>query len=219
MHYFKLGSIISVLCLIFPGIVFSQSNSTARATQPYVEFKVGQLKPNDTEDGILFGLSSGRRIDDRLFWAFEADYFYTSFTEATNVAGSGTDQVFVDFTTSILTFLFQVYYEARMGPGAFFIRGSGGMGLDMIWDKQRNLQTNLSRSEFYTGFAWQLTGGIGWQISRRGLLFFDTVYHGSSFTSSDTQIVNGFPVTTSIDVSGFGFRAGINIIGFWFWKW
>ena len=106
-----------------------------------------------------------------------------------------------------------------MGPGSFFFRGSGSLGMDMIWDKQQNVGTGISRTDFFTGFAFQITGGVGWQISRRGLLFFDLLYHGSNFTSGDTVLIDDLPVRRSINVSGFGFRGGINIIGFWFWKW
>jgi hypothetical protein len=212
--------ILGIVILYFPKNTFSQYGTppAARATQPYIEFKFGQLTPADAQDGIVFGMSTGRRIDDRLFWGFEWDYFYTSYTQISDVSGSE-QQVAIDFTTKFLTFLFLISYEARMGPGAFFFRGSGGLGIDMIWDKQQSLTSGTSRTEYYTGFAWQVTGGIGWQISRQGLLFFDLVYHGSEFAEGDVTVIDGLPVINSIDVSGFGFRGGINIIGFWFWKW
>lgn len=220
MNRFLFAFIPGILLVCFSGSVLSQvAPPAARATQPFIEFKVGQYKPADAEDGILFGMSTGRRIDDRLFWGFEGDYFYSSYTRATNVTGGGDTPQFVDFRTSILTLLFQIYYEARMGPGSFFFRGSGSLGMDMIWDKQQNVGTGISRTDFFTGFAFQITGGVGWQISRRGLLFFDLLYHGSNFTSGDTVLIDDLPVRRSINVSGFGFRGGINIIGFWFWKW
>ena len=45
------------------------------------ELEGGALFPQDTETGTIIGLTIGRMADENLGWAFEAQYFWRTYTQ------------------------------------------------------------------------------------------------------------------------------------------
>jgi hypothetical protein len=53
------------------------------------ELEGGALFPQDTETGTIIGLTIGRMADENLGWAFEAQYFWRTYTKEFTVPETG----------------------------------------------------------------------------------------------------------------------------------
>jgi hypothetical protein len=217
------------LYLLMIGFLLLQSYAALQAQAPklgsFTEFRVGQLDPKDTKSGTLFGLAFGNGIDDKLYWEFEANYFRKSFTEGTvvpdTVSGGtiiSTKQVELDYTTTILSLFFGFVFENRFGgaePGGsqsgFYFRGSAVGGWEFIWSKERNFVDDISRTRKFDGPGFQLTAGLGYRISYSGILYVDALYNGAIGKTGETRTEEGLPTFEQIDVTGVGFRVGLNL--------
>lgn len=223
----KLYFIRAALFLIVSLLLFSScwpKRRVGAVASSYTELKLGQLKPKDSGSGTTAGLSMGRRIDDRLWWGFEGGFFKSSFTKATVVPDTvfgnnvvSTKQVQLDYTTTMLSLFLNLSYELRLNPNnRFYYRASAGAGWEFIWNKEKNYVDNVFRTRTFNTPALQLTTGFGIGISRTSLIFGDIVYNMAKARSSSTTNEAGLPTYQEINMSGFGFRVGVNIwdIGF-----
>jgi len=212
-----------IACFIFGQSLFAQGffpDDESKPKSSFIEFKFGTMRPEDTEQGNLLGFSTGRRLDDRLYWGFEFNHFKSSFQKETTVAefDSGginfrDKQLELDFTTRIVSIFLQISYELRLDKKSpIYLRASGGGGLELIWNNENNFLNNVERTRFFNAFGWQLTGGIGIRISKSGIIFFDGLYN-SAVATKKLEPQNGLPTFREIDISGVGFRVGVNVFG------
>lgn len=186
----------------------------------FLELRIGQLDPQAGDAGTMVGISRGRRIDDRLWWQLEANYFRSSYTRATTVADeiSGgqvitTEQVEVDFSNTILSIFIGFYYEYSLG-GRFFYRGTGSLGWEHIVVSEKNYVENVARTRTFDTPGLQISAGLGIGISRSSMIFGDLIYNSAKAKSDYSAYGDGLPVYQEINVSGFGFRVGINFLNF-----
>jgi hypothetical protein len=185
----------------------------------YTELKLGTLDPKDTGSGAMIGLSMGKRIDNRLWWGFEGFYFKSSYSQTTEVpdevsGGSviSTKQVELDYSTSVLSFFVNLSYERRFDPNSiFYYRASAGLGWEFIWNEENNYVDNVSRNRSFNTPGAQFTTGLGLGISQTGLVFADLVYNFATAKSDPVAVQGGLPIYDEINISGFGFRLGVNI--------
>ena len=83
LYFIRITIFIIVTLLLFSSCW--PKRRVGAVASSYTELKIGQLKPKDSDNGTLIGMSMGRRIDDRLWWGFEGEGFKSSFTKATIV--------------------------------------------------------------------------------------------------------------------------------------
>ncbi len=208
-----------LLVLFFCCQAFQEAAAQSQ-TLSFTEFKFGSLRPEDTDAGLLLGVSTGRKLDDKLYWGIEVNYFNSSFRKETTIAdstGGGITftqkEVELDFSTRLLMLFFQVSYELKVGPDSpLYYRASGSGGWEFIWNRENNFIEGVERTRFFNGLGWQITTGMGVRISRAGLLFVDVMYNNARARKSETPR-QGLPTSSEIDLSGLGFRVGINVIG------
>ena len=209
------------LFLLLGALLFNCASPLQGSRGSAVEFKVGQLDPNDVDPGTLVGLSFENGIDEHLYWGFEGNYFWSSFAQTTTVPDSisnnvpiTTQEVEVDFSTTFLSLFLHFTYEYRVGTTNWYYRASAGGGWEFIWNKERNFVEDKSRKRQFDSPAYQLTTGLGYRISRDGIFFVDLIYNDATGKSGQTTSEAGLPTFEQIDVTGFGFRAGLNIYNF-----
>ncbi len=216
-------SICIIASFILGQSLFAQGffpDDESKPKSSFIEFKFGTMRPEDTDQGNLLGFSTGRRLDDRLYWGFEFNHFKSSFQKETTVAefDSGginfrDKQLELDFTTRIVSMFLQISYELRLAPQSpVYLRASGGGGLELIWNNENNFLNNVERTRFFNAFGWQVTGGVGIRISKSGIIFFDGLYN-SAVATKKLEPQNGLPTFREIDISGVGFRVGVNVFG------
>ncbi len=232
MNRFFLIVIVGAL-IAFP--VLSQDESPSRlesavdsfdgpppfSKYPFTEFKAGGVQPGDIKTGFTGGISHGWNIDDRFFYAVEANYFQNSEFRTTAVAdlvGNAPPfqfqevEVEVQFETKMLTPFAQIYYETPISNQLMFGRLLAGLGYALVWSKENNFKDRIERTRRFSGLIWQASVGIGYKASKRGMLFIDFYYQNSKLRRSDEIPKNGLPTFTELDLTGIGVRAGVNFL-------
>ncbi len=203
------------------GLLFFVSLSFAKA--PYTEFKFGYIDPKAAKSGYLFGINLGRMIDESLSWSMEFNYFQKVYRKVTTdyeiqlpsgIQPTGKELEF-EYKTYIIPLFLKLNLENQLGKGGpFFLRGSVGLGWEMVWNKENNYLNNSHSTRFYHGFGWQATAGVGVQISSSANIFIDGFYNGSRVKRNQDTNEDGLPIWEELDISGPGIRAGVSIVGF-----
>ncbi|MBN2366421.1 MAG: hypothetical protein EH225_10825 [Calditrichaeota bacterium] len=208
----------------FPLVIFISVLAFSRlyGNVPFSEFKVGYQDPEDARAGYIFGLNVGRMIDESLSWSFEFNYFQKSYTRVTTLGEVQLNDITpeikqkeLEYKTYMIPLFLKLNWENQLGyRSPFFLRASGGLGWEMVWNNENNYITDVHSTRFYHGFGWQGALGIGIQISSSANFFLDGIYNGSKVTRNDSTNEEGFPTWEELDISGFGLRVGISILGF-----
>jgi hypothetical protein len=204
---------IIAISLLFNTFLFSQDNST--------EFHVGLLIPKAAKSGFIGGINLGRVIDENIGWTVEFNYYGKSYKKEELSARTVENGIVIDETVTeidnsitMIPVFFKLIFLSPVSP-KFDMRVGGGIGYEVLWNKENNYITNEHETRFYHGFAWEIGAGISTQLSRASDLFMDIIYHnGSPSRSGETK--EGLPVRKELNMSGIIFRAGIRIynIGF-----
>ncbi len=208
--------------IIFIFLILFSLSEVVFAKTPFTEFKVGYLDPRDTKAGYIFGINVGRMIDESLSWSFELNYFQKNYKKITDVAVSqnglnrySTKELRVELTSRIVPLFLKLNYEHSVRPGSpLYARASGGVGWEFVWNKENNYDTNQFKNRFFNGFGWQLSGGLGFEISSSANLFIDAFYNESKVKRNKKTNSLGYPTWEELDISGLGVRLGISIVGF-----
>jgi hypothetical protein len=209
----KKNGIIAAL-IIFTSFLFSQDKST--------EFHIGFLIPKAAKTGFIGGINLGRTIDENISWAVEFNYYGKSYKKETAVAeydeGSGTVQETLTEIENSITML-PVYFKLIFNTpvsSKLDMRIGGGIGYEVLWNKENNYIDHVHKTRFYHGFTWQIGLGASTQLSRASDLFIDLIYHNGSPSRSEGETIEGLPIRKEVNMSGIIFRIGIRIfsIGF-----
>lgn len=218
-----------VCFLLTTCVLFLQVPEPALAQQPpqpqlqtlgsFSEFRVGQLDLQSTDIGTVFGVGFGNGIDDRLYWGIEANYFWTSYTQSTTVPDTitggtiiSTEEVQLDYSTSILTLFFSFCFDYPMTPDStFYFRASAGAGWEFLWSEEKNFVENKTRNRQFNSPGFQASAGLGLKISTTGILFMDVTYNEAVVKTGETHTEEGLPVYEQVDISGFGARVGLRL--------
>ncbi|MEZ4765585.1 MAG: hypothetical protein R3C26_21095 [Calditrichia bacterium] len=120
--------------------------------------------------------------------------------------------------TRIMSILLQLSFESKLDAAStVFMRAFAGKGAApkrvCKWSGiTKIIRDQIERTRFFSGLGWQLTAGL--QItSRTGMVFVDAIYNHALLSKSQGESDLGLPTFREIDLSGFGLRAGINLIG------
>lgn len=205
------------IILIFA--IFSQAFTRA----PFTEVKFGYQDLADAEAGYILGFNIGKMIDESLSWSIEFNYYQKNYKKITDIddielPGGLTPsqkQLEIEYTTHLLPLFIKINYENAIGyKSPFYVRASAGLGWEMLWNKVDNYLTDTHDTRFYHGFGWQASLGVGIAISSKANLFFDGIYNGSKVKRNKTTSEEGLPIWEELDISGFGLRIGVSIVGF-----
>jgi hypothetical protein len=202
----KLSILTIIIVLITTTIVLGQHT--------IFEVEGGALFPKDTETGTIIGVTGGRMVDENLGWAFEAQYFWRTFTKEYTVSetGGATQQetivTEIENSTKMLPIMGKIIYLSQIAP-SLDIRISGGIGYAFLWNTEANYVEGIEESNSFSGFAWQLGAGISLPISRAADFFGEMVYFNSKPSRDAGTTQAGLPQRTEIDMSGLLLRIGV----------
>ena len=199
--------------IIFIPIVIIILTSSLIAQHTIFEIEGGALFPQDTETGMILGLSGGRMADENLGWAFEAQYFWRTFTQEYTVSETGGAETIVteiENSTKMLPIMGKLIYLSQIAP-SLDIRISGGIGYAFLWNTEANYVENIEESNSFSGFAWQLGAGISLPISRAADFFGELAYFYSKPSRDAGRTQEGLPQRTEIDMSGLLLRVGVRL--------
>ncbi len=198
--------------------------SGALAKAPFTEIKAGYQDPSDAEAGYILGINTGRMIDESLSWSFELSYFRKGYQKKLELGdiqqppgGINPQQLQLEYEyrTTIVPVFVKLNLETRLSRNSpFYGRASGGLGWEMVWNNEHNYISQSESTRFYHGFGWQGAAGIGLRVSSSANIFIDGLYNGSKVKRNQTTNEEGLPTWEELDISGFGVRVGVSIVGF-----
>jgi hypothetical protein len=180
------------------------------------ELEGGALFPQDTETGTIIGLTIGRMADENLGWAFEAQYFWRTYTKEFTVPETGgvtqqeTIVTEIENSTKMLPVMGKIIYLSQIAP-SLDIRISGGIGYAFLWNREANYLLGKEESNSYSGLAWEIGAGISLPISRAADFFGEINYFYSTPSREEDRTIEGLPQRTEIDMSGILLRIGIRL--------
>ncbi len=185
------------------------------AAQSFLNLRVGTLNPKDTKSGLIFGLMSGRQVDERLDFGLSADLFIRKFTKESTVneeqgGQANVTEVQKEIDYSLWALPIMVQLNLHLIPGAVVepYLGIAG-GYEMVFSREANYQTDEKDSRFYHGFGWQLIGGGAYAIGASSAVTGEIFYNGSTVKRSKGKDDLGFPIHEEVNFSGLGFRIGL----------
>jgi len=197
-------------------------SSSSFAQHKFAEFQVGLLMPADAKTGFIGGLSFGRMVDESVGWAIEVDYYHKSYTQETKVPQTPQGQVDpvlvtteIDNSTTLLPLYLKLVLNTQVAP-SLDLRLTGGAGYEFMWNNETNYKEDKDETRFFSGFTWQVGAGLSLPISRASDLYAEVNYHSGSPSKDEGETVEGLPVRTEVDMTGFLVRVGIRLYNFGF---
>ncbi len=197
--------------------------SAGYASDRMTEFNVGLLAPNDAEKGFYGGMNMGRMVDENVGVSFGFNVYRSSYTKKSQIGednGSGqivisTKQYELEQSATAVPLFFQLHYVGQISP-SLDLKVTGGIGYELLWNSITNYVTQEDQTDFFSGFAWHLGAGVSIPISRAADFYGEAFYHGGVPGRDNGETVEGLPVVSEVDMSGFGLRVGVRLYGFGF---
>jgi hypothetical protein len=203
----------AVLLILF--LLFSAATNLF-AQRGIISINGGLLFPQDTEKGMIIGAGWGRMLDENISWEIEGDYFWRTYTQEMTVkvsdgnTQSTTVATEIENSTKMLPVFFKVNYLSQILP-KLDLRLGGGLGYAFLWTHDANYKLNVENSDSYNGFAWQLSAGVSFPISRAADFFGEFIYLNTTPSTDQGTTAEGLPQRTEVDMSGLWMRIGIRL--------
>ncbi len=211
---------LAVVLLVF-GLVQGASAWGRTNSGRVTVVKLGYFAPKDVKSGFIGGVMLGSAVDENVDIGISVDYFSRSYKKDELVAKSvsqggvveSTIQRSMDFSTQVIPInaSIMVKFSARM-PFTFFL--GGGLGYQLLFNKETNYEEKVSERRFYKGFGWQAEGGAMYRIGRRSWFFGEVFYNSATPSRNKNKNAQGLPTWEQVDISGVGVRLGVRLGGF-----
>ena len=197
----------------FMGVALSQNKMT--------EFNVGLLAPADAEGGFFGGINIGRMVDEKIGISLGIHVYHSSYTKETKVGednGSGqivTSQTAteLDQSATLIPLYFQLHYTGPITQ-ALDLKVTAGLGYEFLWNSVTNFKEDKERTDFFSGFGWNIGAGVSIPISSASDFYGEVLYHGGTPSSDEGKTDEGLPLRTEVDMSGLGVRIGLRLYTF-----
>jgi opacity protein-like surface antigen len=190
------------------------------AQDKYGSFKLGFFSPGATTTGFIIGYEGGKNIDEIFSYGYSADWFHKSYVDETLVndfnnfygPNSSLNELRAQTNLTAIPVMVNVtggWYVAEKTKA--FI--TGAVGLEMLLVYYQNYD-NPSNDEFKAAFdfAWEIGGGVSYELGRRSDGFLEINYHYSQpswrFTGQNT-LGQTRTFERKFDMSGMMMRVGV----------
>jgi opacity protein-like surface antigen len=204
----------SFILLLAPAFAFAQPHMGIGS------IKFGVFDPSATNAGFIIGYEGGRGLDRNFAIGWSIDWFHKDYVDQNLVSEFnsyyGVNGSLNELRASTNLHAIPVMVNATtswpLAPRsyAFF---TAAIGLETLLIYYNNYD-NPGNNEFHSAFdfAWQLGGGIAYELGPRSDIIFELAYHYSqpSWEYDVTDPVTGRTRTfeQSFDMSGIMFRTG-----------
>lgn len=213
-------TVLYVSAFVFLCVFSSISSAFAESGKGYT-FRASYFSPKDAADGLTFGASFGTVIDNTVHIGLGFDFYYRNYRKTTDVAtqeyesglSSTTVSKMIQYDTIILPIMLElmVMFPVFEGGSVF---GHGGVGYEILWNREKNFVTNVSENRFYGGFGWLLGTGLMFKISSNVAIYIEGFYTNAKPSRSRKDIKKDLPVFEEVNLSGIGGRFGLALFSF-----
>ena len=206
------GAIVLIFMLV--GSAFSQTKMT--------EFNVGILNPKDAESGFYGGINIGRMVDEKIGVSLGIHVYRSSYTKESKVGevDQSSGQIVIsqtatelDQSATLIPLFFQLHYTGPISQ-ILDLKVTAGLGYEFLWNSVTNFKENKDRTDFFSGFGWQVSAGVSIPISSASDFYGEVLYHGGTPSSDEGKTEEGLPLRTEVDMSGLGIRIGLRLYSF-----
>ncbi|MFH1941582.1 MAG: hypothetical protein ABIL68_05715 [bacterium] len=183
-----------------------------------LELNGGYVCPKDMKAGLMFGGSYGISIDERVDLSLGLSYFHKNYTRTSAVADtdfvSGVHETTVmkelEYSTTLLPVFASLNIRIPFAPPVFWYFG-GSITYRFLVNKEMNFEQSISEKRNYRGWGWMARAGIEYAIGSRSSIILEALYNIGKVKRNVKETVEGLPIWDEVDVSGFGFRAGVRL--------
>ncbi len=207
------------VCLLCVAVVLAMCPMSSQAREgKELGVRVGYLNPKDAKSGFAIGASLGTAVDEAVSIGVAADLFRRHYVRTSAVAtkdyesglSETTVEKQVDYNTTILPVLAELLVKMRANRMlAYLLRG--GLGYELLWNKEQNFEEGVSETRFYSGFTWQVGGGIMLRLGRRSDITGEVFYSSAEVSRNRAKTSAGLPVWDQVDLSGIGARVTVTM--------
>ena len=205
--------LIIVILVSFIGTAFSQNKMT--------EFNVGLLAPEDAEGGFFGGVNLGRMVDEKIGISLGVHVYHSSYTKESKVGeDDGNGQIVtsqtateLDQSATLIPLYFQLHYTGPITQ-SLDLKVTAGLGYEFLWNSVTNFREDKERTDFFSGFGWNIAAGISIPISSASDFYGEVLYHGGTPSNDEGKTDEGLPLRTEVDMSGLGIRIGLRLYTF-----
>lgn len=203
---------ILLIFLVIPAAIFAQDS--------FGSIKLGLFDPSATDAGFIIGYEGGWEFDRNLKVGWDVDWFHKSYVDQ-NLVTQFNDFYGVNSSLNELrastnlhaiplmasaTISFPVSYRTTA-----YVNGAIGLEMLLIFYHDYN---NPDNSEFRGAFdfAWQLGGGVAYDLGPRSEVILEAAYHYSQpswdYNATDPQTGRTHTFQQVFDMSGIMLRTG-----------
>lgn len=177
--------------------------------------KVGYLKPKGADSGLLLTTEFTVPVDETVELGLSTNMYYSSYNKTSKVGvedelggiTESTVQQELEYS-SISVPLYGMVNIIIPSTQYFGYQIHGGLGWEMLFNKENNFVEDKSERRFYQGLSYLVSAGFHYVIGSRSALTGEVLYHHSK-VSRDKKNEAGLPTWSEVDLSGFGLRFGI----------
>lgn len=204
--------------IILIGLFVMVFSFSVQARENAFGFRVGLYSPKEDwfDSGISFTGEYGIKIDENVSIMLGLDFFRKENTDREQLSENQTSvgvpedvyQTLSEWSATLLPLMAKANLTFPINPklSAFF---NGGLGYELLFVKYEGYTepneggNQIDDSNTYSGFGWQVGGGIAYQMGSRSHLTADLTYNGTKVTREDGGI------EYEVDPSGLFARLGL----------
>ena len=203
-----------LILLFAPALAFAQPNMRIGS------IKFGVFDPSASGAGFIIGYEGGWAVDRNFSLGWSVDWYHKDYVDQ-NLVSQFNDFYGINGSLNELRATTNLHAIPLMANAtaswpvarrtyAYF---TGGIGIEMLliyYHNYDNPDNDESRSAF--DFAWQLGGGIGYELGPRSDIIFELAYHysqpGWQYNGTDPLTGRTRTFEQSFDMSGLMMRTG-----------
>ena len=203
------------LCLI---VLFASALTFAQHRMGGIKF--GIFDPSATSAGFIVGYEGGWAVDKYFSLGWSVDWFHKDYVDQNLVSqfndfyglNSSLNELRAATNLHAIPLMATATMSWPVGPKSYAYF-TGGLGIEMLLIYYSNYD-NPSNDEFHGAFdfAWQLGGGVAYELSPRSDVLIELAYHYSqpSWQNNVTDAATGRTriLERSFDMSGLILRTG-----------
>jgi hypothetical protein len=210
----RMSSVFAALCV---GALLVSAHAL-HAGGKSITIRGSYFAPEGADAGFALGGSVGRQFDEVVELGIGTDIFWKNYTKSTVISTqdlpSGitpiTETHPIQYNTIIVPVMLELMIKIPI-VSSFGAFGHGGLGYEFLFNRERNYYTGGKDTRFYSGFTWQIGGGVMVNLGSESSLFVEGFYDHGKPQRNLKEFIRGAPVFESVNLSGFGVRVGLSL--------